>query len=219
MSVTLHLNCWLLGDDASQVFPVAISKTATVGILKIAIKEQKTVAFQHVDANDLALWKVSIPVDDGFDANVELENKPALLPVKRLSRLFPDQPDDQDLHIIIQSPCVGVVPRLDHPTLELNCLIYEDDASHIFPVKIASTESVDTLTLWKVSILVDDSLKENVKKVEEEEMLSPVRRLSHIFFHPPQDGYLHIVVQERGHGQTRTQPSPLRGHALHNVRK
>ncbi|KAF8316713.1 uncharacterized protein EI90DRAFT_2944264, partial [Cantharellus anzutake] len=197
------------GDDATQVFPVAISRTATVGILKEAIKDKKQVAFQHVDANDLALWKVSIPVDDSFDANVERENKQVLVSVKRLSHLFPHQPDDQNLHIIIRSP--------HPPILELYCLVRGDDADHIFPVKIASTESVGTLkeivreknkfalehmdaktlTLWKVSIPVDDSFKENVKKVELEDAgsLSPVDILSEIFLHPPQRRHLHIVVQ------------------------
>ncbi|KAF8325329.1 uncharacterized protein EI90DRAFT_3237184 [Cantharellus anzutake] len=70
------------------------------------------------------------------------------------------------------------------PVLELYCLIHGDGTNHIFLAKIASTESVGTLkeivreknkfalehmdaktlTLWKVSIPVDDSLKENVKK-------------------------------------------------------
>jgi hypothetical protein len=109
------------------------------------------------------------------------------------------------------------VPQLDPPILELYCLIRGDDANHIFPVKIASTESVGTLkeivreknkfalehmdaktlTLWKVSIPVDDSLKENVKKVElnDEEMLSPVHRLSSIFPDPPLQLHLHIIIK------------------------
>ncbi|KAF8325081.1 uncharacterized protein EI90DRAFT_3019264 [Cantharellus anzutake] len=75
----------------------------------------------------------------------------------------------------------------DPPVLELYCLIRGDGANHIFPAKIASTESVGTLkeivreknkfalehmdaktlTLWKVSIPVDDSLKEEGDRVAE----------------------------------------------------
>ncbi len=110
-----------------------------------------------------------------------------------------------------------LVPQLDPPILELYCLIRGDDANHIFPVEIASSKSVGalkeivreknkfslehmdakTLTLWKVSIPVDDSLKENVKKVElnDEEMLSPVHRLSSIFPDPPLQLHLHIIIK------------------------
>ncbi|KAF8318072.1 uncharacterized protein EI90DRAFT_3133569 [Cantharellus anzutake] len=104
---------------------------------------------------------------------------------------FPEDDSEHSTHSKLRLQ----VPQLDPPVLELYCLICGDGANHIFLVKIASTESVGTLkeiireknkfalehmdaktlTLWKVSIPVDDSLKENVKKVElnDEEMLSP----------------------------------------------
>jgi hypothetical protein len=108
-----------------------------------------------------------------------------------------------------------LVPQLDPPILELYCLIRGDDANHIFPVEIASSKSVGalkeivreknkfslehmdakTLTLWKVSIPIDGSFEENVKAEQDEETLSPAQRLSRVFSHPPQDGYLHIIVQ------------------------
>jgi hypothetical protein len=107
------------------------------------------------------------------------------------------------------------VPQLDPPILELNCLIYDDDASHIFPVEIASSKSVGalkkaikeemkpaldhvtaaSLTLWKVSIPIDGSFEENVKaELEEEEMLSPVDTLSDIFSNL-KGKHLHIIVK------------------------
>ncbi|KAF8326121.1 uncharacterized protein EI90DRAFT_2820492, partial [Cantharellus anzutake] len=64
------LNCWVLGDDASRVFPVEISNAKPVGALKEAIKDKKKVTLQHVDADALTLWNVSIPVDDGFEEKV-----------------------------------------------------------------------------------------------------------------------------------------------------
>jgi len=104
------------------------------------------------------------------------------------------------------------------PTLDLYCLLDGDDASHIFSVEISNNKSVstlkefikdkkklalqhadaDALKLWKVSILVDASFKENVGKVElrDEEALSPVCNLSHVFTHPePAPRTLHIVIR------------------------
>jgi hypothetical protein len=39
MSSTLKLSCWLVGDDAAQVFPVKIANTESVGNLKEVIKD------------------------------------------------------------------------------------------------------------------------------------------------------------------------------------
>ena len=63
MSSTLNLNCLVLGDDASRVFPVEIANSKTVGDLRDAIKEKNSHTFQHVDAHALVLWKVSILVN------------------------------------------------------------------------------------------------------------------------------------------------------------
>ncbi|KAF8322897.1 uncharacterized protein EI90DRAFT_3077263 [Cantharellus anzutake] len=169
--MSVNLNCWVLGDGTGQVFSVKIASTESVIALKEAIKDKKKVALQHIDADALTLWKVSIPVDDGFEEKVKLQNE--LLPVKRFSSL---------------------VPQLDLPILELYCLICGGDANNIFPVKIASTESVgtfkkaikeekkvnlehvdaDSLTLWRVCIPVDYNF-ENAKGIDlkNEEMLSP----------------------------------------------
>ena len=105
-------------------------------------------------------------------------------------------------------------PQLD---LELFCFIHGDDPRHVFPVKIARTESVgtlkkaikdekklalkhvdaDSLTLWNVSIAVDKDFKENVGKFElrDDDALSPVDRLSKIFDVQPDSGHLHIIVR------------------------
>ena len=75
-----------------------------------------------------------------------------------------------------------------------------ESRSHIFPVKIAGTESVgalkkaiknekkpafyhvpaDTLVLWKVAFPVVDSLEEIVKNFDGGEPLSPVDKLSNV---------------------------------------
>ena len=53
----------MLGDDASHIFPIKIAKSDTVGDLRKLIKEEKRPAFDHVPADTLVLWKVSILVN------------------------------------------------------------------------------------------------------------------------------------------------------------
>ena len=103
----LELNCFIHGDDPHHVFPVTIASTESVGALKDAIKHKKQVALEHVDADALKLWKVSIPVNDGFKENarkVELRDEEVLSPVGRLSKVFFGQPEDGNLHIIVHLP-------------------------------------------------------------------------------------------------------------------
>ena len=109
MSATLHLNCWVFGDDATQVFPVNIMNTESIGTLKKAIKEENPQAFHNIDARSLAVWKVSIPVDRGLQeslANLDLTDETSLSPVDDLLEVFPDLPPRKHLHIIVK-PRVG----------------------------------------------------------------------------------------------------------------
>ena len=103
----LELNCFVHDDDPRHVFPVKIVRTESVGTLKRSIRDDNPESFRDVDARSLVLWKVSIPVNDGFKENVrkvELRDEDALSPVDRLSKVFLGQPEDGDLHIIVRSP-------------------------------------------------------------------------------------------------------------------
>jgi hypothetical protein len=100
----LELNCFVHDDDPRHVFPVKIARTESVGTLKKAIKEEKKVALEHVDADALRLWKVSIPVNGGFKENVsrvELKDEDELSPVDTLSDVFSEVPARKHLHIIV----------------------------------------------------------------------------------------------------------------------
>jgi hypothetical protein len=102
-----ELYCFVFDDDPRQVFPVKIAITESVGTLMKAIKEKKKPSLHHVDADALTLWKVSIPVNVGFNPNVkkvELRDEEALSPVDRLCNIFFVQPKDGHLHIIMRSP-------------------------------------------------------------------------------------------------------------------
>ena len=60
---TLSLNCLLFDDDSKQVFTVKIPKSENVSILKKMIKEENARHLAHLDAKDLILWKVRLPID------------------------------------------------------------------------------------------------------------------------------------------------------------
>ncbi|KAG0208962.1 hypothetical protein BGX31_002232, partial [Mortierella sp. GBA43] len=102
----LTLFCLVDGEPTSQAFPVEIDSAMTIGSLKQRIKTENPGTFIHVDAKDLALWRVSIPDDnqrtaitiDTLDDKTELDR-----PRSRLSQLFPESPDD-NTYILVQRP-------------------------------------------------------------------------------------------------------------------
>jgi hypothetical protein len=102
----LELSCLIRGANANHIFPVKIASTESVGTLKEAIKDKKKVALQHIDADTLTLWKLSIPVDDNFEnaKGIDLKDEELLSPVHRLSSIFPDPLPQRHLHIIIKLP-------------------------------------------------------------------------------------------------------------------
>jgi hypothetical protein len=99
-----ELNCLVHGDDPRNVFPVKITSTESVGTLKDAIKAVRKPTFDHLRADALKLWKVSIAVADGFKENakqVEVKNEEALSPVDPLSNKFTDTPARNHVHIMV----------------------------------------------------------------------------------------------------------------------
>jgi hypothetical protein len=110
MSGTFNLNCLVLGHNASQVFPIEIAENKTVGALRKAIKDEKRHAFQHVDADTLVLWKVSMPVSRSLTDNLskfDFVDEGSLLPVEELTDVFSDSPARRHLHIVVRAPPVG----------------------------------------------------------------------------------------------------------------
>ena len=105
----LTLRCLILGDDLNRSFTVSLPKTQDVTLLKEKIKEKKHFHFGDIDAIDLDLWKVSLPMDN---LATELEQTKASLSddrklssTKTLGAIFQDAAPDH-LHIIIKSPCM-----------------------------------------------------------------------------------------------------------------
>ena len=113
----LQLNCFVLGDDPSCVFPVKIAATESVGTLRKLIKDEKKPELDHVAAGSLRLWNVSIPVDESFGDSLKktlgkrgLPENGQLSAVTRLSKIFREQPDDGQLHIVIKHPPACKLP-------------------------------------------------------------------------------------------------------------
>jgi hypothetical protein len=106
MAATLKLNCWVLRDDASQVFPIKIDNTESVGTLKEAVKDKNSKSFHNVDAHSLTLWKVSIPKDHLQQSltNLDLTDTPSLSSMDDLDDVFSDEPPCKHLHIIVKLP-------------------------------------------------------------------------------------------------------------------
>jgi hypothetical protein len=94
----------VLGHDASRIFPIEIAERKTVGALRKAIKDEKDHAFQQVDADNLILWQVSIPVNQNLTENLsklDFVNEGSLLLVEELSVVFSDSPARRHLHIVV----------------------------------------------------------------------------------------------------------------------
>ncbi|KAF9272527.1 hypothetical protein BGZ68_002332, partial [Mortierella alpina] len=108
----LTLFCLVEGEATSQAFSVDIDKTKTVDHLKKFIKTEIPDTFNGVDAKDLTVWRVSIPIiEDNDELPILLNNVPEkerkkLGPATRLSRVFPEDLPEETVHIIVQRPPV-----------------------------------------------------------------------------------------------------------------
>ncbi|KAF9369436.1 hypothetical protein CPC16_004504 [Podila verticillata] len=103
-------------DGESTSFSVEIDRTKTVDHLKKAIKAEKSPRFDDIAADELTLWRVSIP-DDQLDSAITiaaLDDKTALSnPRTRLFKLFPESPDD-NTYILVQRPLQALKRGREH---------------------------------------------------------------------------------------------------------
>jgi Crinkler effector protein N-terminal domain len=105
----------VLGEDHSHIFPVEISASKNVGALKDVIKEKKKHTFEHVDADALVLWSVSVPADETLEeelSKLELVDEGSLSPVKDLAEIFFSGVVKQHIQIIVKVPPTGEYQRL-----------------------------------------------------------------------------------------------------------
>ncbi|KAF9920028.1 hypothetical protein BGZ67_001615, partial [Mortierella alpina] len=101
------LTLFCLVDGDSMPFSVDIDASKTVDHLKKLIKTEKTPRFDDVAADELTLWRVSIPDDDDNDLPVLLGSVPEKKKLKattRLLKVFDTELPDDTIHIIVQRP-------------------------------------------------------------------------------------------------------------------
>lgn len=104
--MSISLNCHLLGDDPNAMFTVKVPATDNISLLKKLIKEERASRLKDVDAADLVLWEVDLPVENLGGINNITANKIPLSGFQKISKVFPD-PDDSHFNIIIKNPFVG----------------------------------------------------------------------------------------------------------------
>ncbi|KAG0071922.1 hypothetical protein BGZ92_004149 [Podila epicladia] len=106
-----RLSLFCLVDGEAAPFSIRIASSDTVDDLKKAIKTEKTNAFEGVDANNLILWSVSIPVSDDDDDddevpvyidNIPKDGKKKLKATRELHGVFGDEAAKNMIHIIVQ---------------------------------------------------------------------------------------------------------------------
>ena len=97
----LSLNCFVLGETRHDIFTVEINAAKNVSTLKEFIKKKNKHAFQHIDAKTLMLWKVFMPYSD-INALAEPLASEALIPVKKLSEIFPNHEVGENIDVIIK---------------------------------------------------------------------------------------------------------------------
>lgn len=113
--IHLTLFCLVDGEAASNAFSVNIVPSKTIGDLKDLIKTEKTPRFDKVAADELTLWRVSIPDDDDEDEdededknlpilldNISHKDKKKLKATRELSDVFIEKPAKRMIHIVVQ---------------------------------------------------------------------------------------------------------------------
>ena len=99
----LALNCFVLGETLQNIFTVKINAAENVSTLKKSIKEERKPTFDNIVTNTLTLWRVSIHYSD-INALAELPAGEALIPVKKLSEIFPNHEVGENIDVIIKPP-------------------------------------------------------------------------------------------------------------------
>ncbi|KAI7819293.1 hypothetical protein BC939DRAFT_505810 [Gamsiella multidivaricata] len=101
--------CLVEEDPAAKAFSFKnIPSSDTIDDLRKRIKAEKANDFHDIDANNLTLWRVSVPLtDDEEELPIILDTlneKKKLRPTTRLSKVFTEEPSEEVIHIIVQLP-------------------------------------------------------------------------------------------------------------------
>ncbi|KAG9062067.1 hypothetical protein KI688_006789 [Linnemannia hyalina] len=110
--------CIVDGDPMLRAFELVIpSSVTTLGQLRSYIHLRKPIWFKYLEAEDLTLWSVSIPITkDNEDTPILLEDVPSsdknkLGPTDDVSELFQQVPLKKTIHVIVQRPPPAVTMK------------------------------------------------------------------------------------------------------------
>ncbi|KAF8340938.1 hypothetical protein F5887DRAFT_888386 [Amanita rubescens] len=200
----LTLNCWIVGEEMGQIFPVVINDSQYVCDLHRAIKKEKSLALENIDASDLVLWEVSIPKSQWSEEKIreKMKGNP-LASTTKLSSIYRTLPQRGHVHIIALSR-----------KLTLNCWIVGEEMRQIFSVTIndnqyisdlqraikkeksLALENIDAsdLVSWEVSIPKSQFSEEKIREGMKGDPLDSTTTLSSIYCTPPQRDHVHIIA-------------------------
>ena len=107
MADIITLFCLVHNKPATNAFPVKIPQTDTIGDLKEFIMEKEKKEFHDIDANNLRLWSVSIPINDTAALeklkNIEENSMQELFPTDEIANVF-STPLKKHIHVIVKQP-------------------------------------------------------------------------------------------------------------------
>ena len=117
MSITLL--CLVKGNILANAFSVKISRDEPVSELKKAIKAEKHKTFHGVEADELKLWKVSIPGDhDDQLRNLILQDSDELLAINDIGDYWPEKPLKKNIHVLVEPPETTATSSREQELLE-----------------------------------------------------------------------------------------------------
>jgi hypothetical protein len=106
----LELNCLVQGDGPRNAFSIEIESTKNVSALQQVIRKRKEPALDHVPADTLVLWKVSIPATGLVKEDPRIQDLPedeSLLPLSQLSTVFSGTLKEGHIHVVVRAPHAG----------------------------------------------------------------------------------------------------------------
>ncbi|KAK3821954.1 MAG: hypothetical protein J3R72DRAFT_28194 [Linnemannia gamsii] len=149
----LTLFCLVDGDATSQAFPVTTSNTTTVGELKKLIKADNSATFKGVDAKNLTLWRVSVPVNTDNQHNPigldKIESRTELNPIVEVSGVFPKTPPKETIHVIVQRPLPARTSHSPPPLRILDIIKTIQGALHPLYQVLDSPPNLPTSMPWQ----------------------------------------------------------------------
>ncbi|RHZ79758.1 hypothetical protein Glove_141g119 [Diversispora epigaea] len=190
MSDNITLFCFVEGDSKEKVFGVTTGINDYVSNLKKIIKNEKSNLFVDIDANDIVLWKVNIPID---------ENAMEYNPYTKIINVFSENVADNFIHIMVERPIIM------SDNITLFCFVEGDSKEKVFGVTTGINDYVSNLkkiikneksnlfvdidandiVLWKVNIPIDENAME----------YNPYTKIINVFSENVADNFIHIMVE------------------------